>query len=145
MVTGRLKHFISAFGEHVIGKEVEEAMIKACAAHHARVVEFTVAPQTNPISGLPYHEWLVEFSEVPEDLQKFAQTLDSEMNKQNIYYRDLIEGRILRPLRISTLKQDAFRNYMKSKGKLGGQNKVPRLSNDRTIAEELEIQRISMI
>jgi hypothetical protein len=145
VVTGRLKHFISAFGEHVIGKEVEEAMIKACAAHHARVVEYTVAPQTNPISGLPYHEWLVEFSEVPEDLQKFAQTLDSEMNKQNIYYRDLIEGRILRPLRISTLKQDAFRNYMKSKGKLGGQNKVPRLSNDRTIAEELEIQRISMI
>ena len=145
VVTGRLKHFISAFGEHVIGKEVEEAMIKACTIHDARVVEFTVAPQISPQSGLPYHEWMIEFAEAPKDTSSFAQSLDNEMSKQNIYYKDLIEGRILRSLRISILKQGAFRNYMKSKGKLGGQNKVPRLSNDRTIAKELEIHRISMI
>jgi hypothetical protein len=135
IVTGRVKHFISAFGEHVIGKEVEEAMHHACTELGVTVVEFTVAPQVNPPEGgLPYHEWLVEFDTLPGDLTNFAARLDFFMTQQNIYYQDLIEGHILQPLKIVPLGRDAFRNYMKSLGKLGGQNKVPRLSNDRKIA-----------
>lgn len=137
VVTGRLSHFISAFGEHVIGKEVEVAMVNACKLHDTKVIEFTVAPQITPSSGLPYHEWLVAFEKPPKDMELFSQTLDNEMSKQNIYYQDLIKGGILRRLIITPLQKNAFREYMKSKGKLGGQNKVPRLSNDRKIAKEL--------
>lgn len=136
VVTGRVKHFISAFGEHVIGKEVEEAMLRV--AGERGIVEFTVAPQVSPPEGgLPYHEWWVEFDETPADLESFAAALDAEMTRQNIYYRDLIAGGILRPLIIRPLPRDAFRDYMKSLGKLGGQNKVPRLSDDRKIADAL--------
>ena len=139
VVTGRVKHFISAFGEHVIGKEVEEAFGHATAGTNIKVVEFTVAPQVKPPEGgLPYHEWMIEFEQAPDDLGALETALDQAMQEQNIYYRDLIEGKILRPAKITPLKRDAFRNYMKSLGKLGGQNKVPRLSNDRKIAEELE-------
>ncbi|MEN9511235.1 MAG: hypothetical protein RLZZ370_1054 [Bacteroidota bacterium] len=137
VVTGRIKHFISAFGEHVIGEEVERAMTKACAAHGATTVEFTVAPQVNPESGPPYHEWLVAFDVLPDDAAAFARTLDQAMQEQNIYYRDLIDGTILKPLKLSMLPKDAFISYMKRQGKLGGQNKVPRLSNDRKIADDL--------
>jgi hypothetical protein len=138
VVTGRVKHFISAFGEHVIGKEVEEAMLTAAGERGIRIVEFTVAPQISPPEGgLPYHEWWVEFDETPGDLEAFAAALDAEMTRQNIYYHDLIAGGILRPLVIRPLPRDAFRNYMKSLGKLGGQNKVPRLSDDRKIADAL--------
>jgi hypothetical protein len=139
VVTGRVKHFISAFGEHVIGKEVEEAMLQACEAQGAMVVEFTVAPQVNPPEGgLPYHEWLVEFDVPPQDMAAFAAQLDAAMAQQNIYYQDLIEGHILQPLKMVPMQRDAFRNYMKSLGKLGGQNKVPRLSNDRHLADAME-------
>ncbi len=138
IVTGRIKHFISAFGEHVIGKEVEAAMIKACEETGADVVEFTVAPQVDGgDNSLPYHEWFVEFSREPSDLENFTKTLDDEMQRQNVYYQDLIQGNILRPIVLSKLKREAFVEYMKSIGKLGGQNKVPRLSNDRKIANEL--------
>ncbi len=137
-VTGRVKHFISAFGEHVIGKEVETAMLRATEATGARLVEFTVAPQVNPPGGgQPYHEWLVEFDSPPADPGRFAEILDRTMQEQNIYYRDLIAGNILRPLVVTVLKKDAFRSYMKSMGKLGGQNKVPRLSDNRKMADEL--------
>ncbi len=137
-VTGRVKHFISAFGEHVIGKEVEEAMQKTAREMGVRIVEFTVAPQvTPPEGGTPYHEWFVEFDEPPADLPAFARRLDEEMVRQNIYYEDLISGGILRPLVIRPMQRDAFRHYMKAQGKLGGQNKVPRLSNDRNIADAL--------
>jgi hypothetical protein len=139
VVTGRVKHFISAFGEHVIGKEVEEAILPVANASGTRIVEFTVAPQVNPPEGgLPYHEWFVEFDNPPADLAAFAADVDLRMRTQNIYYDDLITGNILRPLKIRALRRDAFREYMKSQGKLGGQNKVPRLSNDRKIAEVLE-------
>ena len=139
VVSGRIKHFISAFGEHVIGKEVEEAMLKISKAKGTRVVEFTVAPQVSPPEGgTAYHEWFVEFEEIPNDLESFAQQVNQEMIQQNIYYKDLIESSILRCLKITPLQRNAFRNYMKSKGKLGGQNKVPRLSNDRKIAKVLE-------
>jgi hypothetical protein len=138
IVSGRIKHFISAFGEHVIGKEVEEAILQVCKEQGVKVVEFTVAPQVNPpAGGLPYHEWLVEFDQIPENLLAFAARLDELMIQQNIYYEDLIEGNILKPLVITPLRRDAFREYMKSQGKLGGQNKVPRLANDRVIAAEL--------
>ncbi|MEM1326381.1 MAG: GH3 auxin-responsive promoter family protein [Bacteroidota bacterium] len=139
VVSGRVKHFISAFGEHVIGKEVEEAMLMTAKEFGIAITEFTVAPNITPKEGgLPYHEWLIEFERQPDDLAAFAKALDEAMIKQNIYYRDLIEGAILRPLKITSLQPKTFRNYMKTQGKLGGQNKVPRLSNDRKIAEVLE-------
>ena len=138
VVTGRVKHFISAFGEHVIGEEVEKAMQNTMLKFpEAELVEFTVAPQVTPSEGLPYHEWLIEFTHLPTNLEDFNRTLDAEMVKQNTYYNDLITGNILRPLKLTTLPKGAFIDYMKSIGKLGGQNKVPRLSNDRKVADAL--------
>ena len=138
LVTGRIKHFISAFGEHVIGEEVEKAMKLVCAKYaETELVEFTVAPHVTPDEGLPHHEWLIEFAHLPENMEAFANDLDEELRKLNSYYDDLISGNILRKLVITPLKRNAFINYMKSIGKLGGQNKVPRLSNDRKIADVL--------
>lgn len=141
VVTGRIKHYISASGEHVIGKEVEEAMKATIAQVHVVINEFTVAPQLDPPAGeLPYHEWFVEMDTAPtvEVLKHFALILDREMRQQNSYYDDLIKGKVLQPLHIRILKTGAFKQYMKSIGKLGGQNKLPRLSNDRKIAGFLE-------
>jgi len=136
IVSGRIKHFISAFGEHVIGKEVEQAMQDAMEQHQFTISEFTVAPQTETSAGeLPYHEWLIEFETEPENLQQVAKTLDAAMQEQNSYYFDLIKGKVLQPLKIKALPKNSFQRYMKSQGKLGGQNKVPRLSNDRKIAD----------
>ena len=137
IVAGRIKHFISAFGEHVIGKEVEQAMNNTVKKHKAFVSEFTVAPQVISEEGLPYHEWWVAFDTPPKDLATFTATLDLEMRQQNTYYDDLISGGVLRPLVLRTLPADAFEQYMKSIGKLGGQNKTPRLTNDRKIADAL--------
>lgn len=138
VVTGRIKHFISAFGEHVIGEEVEKAMKYVVEKFDGvETIEFTVAPQVTPEEGLPLHEWYVEFATPPEDMLQFELELDKKLQSLNSYYEDLIVGKILRPLKVISLKRDAFREYMKSKGKLGGQNKVPRLSNDRQIADEL--------
>ena len=138
LVTGRVDHYISAFGEHVIGKEVEEAMMRTAAKFSCSIVEFTVAPQINPPDDSdPYHEWFVEFGELPSDIREFSSSLNEEMCRQNIYYKDLIIGKVLQNLKITVLKKNAFRDYMKSIGKLGGQNKVPRLSNDRKIADIL--------
>ena len=137
LVTGRIKHFTSAFGEHVIAEEVEAALREAVAKFPAEVIEFTVAPQLNPTEGLPYHEWFIAFAKAPENMTAFAESIDKTMQAKNAYYADLINGKILRPLRITSLKHDAFNAYMKSQGKLGGQNKVPRLSNDRKIADVL--------
>jgi hypothetical protein len=138
VVTGRIKHFISAFGEHVIAEEVEKALQAATQQQHAEIAEFTVAPQVSPVDGLPYHEWFIEFHQVPQDLEHFRLAIDDSLQKQNIYYRDLILGNILQPLKIFMLQKDAFIKYMRGQGKLGGQNKVPRLSNDRKIADELQ-------
>lgn len=138
IVTGRIKHYISAFGEHVIAKEVETALQEATEKTKALVSEFTVAPQINPEEGLPYHEWLVEFEKKPDDIQQFAQIIDQSMRKQNVYYDDLISGNILRQVVITPIKKGGFQAYMKSKGKLGGQNKLPRLKNDREIADNIE-------
>jgi len=138
IVSGRIKHYISAFGEHVIGKEVECALKEAMENTNIRVNEFTVAPQIAPISGLPYHEWFIEFENEPENLSAFALKIDNEMRKQNSYYDDLIVGKVLQTVVISKVSKNGFQDYMKSIGKLGGQNKIPRLSNDRKIADLLK-------
>ncbi|WP_053990701.1 GH3 auxin-responsive promoter family protein [Mangrovimonas sp. TPBH4] len=137
IVSGRIKHFISAFGEHVIGKEVEQALKEGIEGTSFEISEFTVAPQINPESGLPYHEWFIEFETIPEDLASLEAKIDQSLQQQNTYYFDLIEGKVLRPLKITAVKKNGFTEYMKSIGKLGGQNKIPRLSNDRKIADAL--------
>ncbi len=141
IVSGRIKHYISAFGEHVIGKEVEHALQEAMENTDIRVNEFTVAPQIAPKDGLPYHEWFIEFdseiSEEPNNLEEFALKIDNAMRKQNVYYDDLIVGKVLQTLVIRKVSKNGFQEYMKSIGKLGGQNKLPRLSNDRKIADFL--------
>ena len=138
IVSGRIKHFISAFGEHVIAKEVEEAIQTAILSTNARINEFTVAPETVPKQKeLPYHEWFIEFEKLPDDMEKFVQTLDKSLQKQNSYYFDLIDGKILQTLKITQIKVGGFKAYMQSIGKLGGQNKVQRLSNDRKVADGL--------
>lgn len=138
VVTGRIKHFISAFGEHVIGEEVEYSLIKAAEEEGVHITEFTVAPMINQGDGKSYHEWFIEFENRPADMQRFAHKVDNHLRNKNIYYDDLITGNILLPLHIRTVKKNGFIDYMKSIGKLGGQNKVPRLSNDRKIATALE-------
>jgi len=139
LVTGRIKHFISAFGEHVIGEEVEKAMKLALAEFTAvKITEFTVAPYVSADKGMSRHEWYVEFDELPIDIEAFEKCLDFHLTRLNTYYNDLISGNILSKLKVKYLKKESFINYMKSQGKLGGQNKVPRLSNDRKIADELD-------
>ena len=137
VVSGRIKHFISAFGEHVIGEEVEQSLLKAAEEEKVRITEFTVAPMIQQTDGRSYHEWFVEFENKPADIERFSKRVDENLRKKNIYYDDLIAGHILQPLKISIVKKNGFIDYMKSIGKLGGQNKVPRLSNDRVIADEL--------
>ena len=137
IVSGRIKHFISAFGEHVIAKEVEHALLSALNGTDISVSEFTVAPQIEPSNGLPYHEWFIEFETSPPDITDFASKIDAAMQLQNSYYRDLIQGKVLQPLVVTSVSKAGFQNYMKTIGKLGGQNKTPRLSNDRKIADAL--------
>ena len=138
IVTGRIKHFISAFGEHVIAKEVEQALKETIKEKNIMVNEFTVAPQSSLDSGLPFHEWFIEFEKIPNNIADLAIQIDNAMQRQNSYYFDLIKGKILKPLVITVITKGGFQNYMKSVGKLGGQNKVPRLSNDRKIADALK-------
>jgi len=137
VVTGRIKHFISAFGEHVIGEEVEYSLMKVAAEEQVRITEFTVAPMVQTNGELPYHEWFVEFETMPPDLSTFAAKVDHHLRQKNIYYNDLLTGNILQPLKIRPIRRQGFIDFMKSIGKLGGQNKVPRLSNDRMLAEQL--------
>ena len=138
VVTGRIKHFISAFGEHVIGEEVEQSLLKAAEKNNIRITEFTVAPFIQQGEGKSYHEWFVEFENKPDNIPAFAQQVNEILREKNIYYDDLIRGNILQPLKITVVRKNGFIDYMKSIGKLGGQNKVPRLSNDRTIANALQ-------
>ncbi|WP_345990943.1 GH3 auxin-responsive promoter family protein [Chryseobacterium sp. Chry.R1] len=142
LVSGRTKHFTSAFGEHVIAYEVEEAIKATLEKFPAQITEFHLAPQVTPIEGLPYHEWLIEFEKEPVNLQLFKDELDNQLRKRNTYYDDLISGNILQKLHITLLKKNAFQEYAKSQGKLGGQNKIPRLANDRKIADLLEIYKL---
>ena len=138
IVTGRIKHFTSAFGEHVIAEEVEGALQDALAAHGGAVAEFHVAPVVNPAEGLPYHEWFVEFAEMPQDAEAFAASVNAGVVERNPYYKDLITGGILRPAELTQVKRGTFNGAMASLGKLGGQNKPPRLANGRDFAAALE-------
>lgn len=138
IVSGRTKHYISAFGEHVIGEEVEAALLKAAEEDNIQVTEFTVAPMITQNEGRSYHEWFIEFENMPADISSFAHKIDHNLRNKNVYYDDLIAGNILQELKISPVKKNGFIDYMKSIGKLGGQNKLPRLSNDRKIAEALQ-------
>jgi len=144
VVSGRIKHFLSAFGEHVIGEEVEKALHYAMERQpNTEVVEFTVAPMVNPpAGGLPYHEWLIEFSNEPDDMERFASDIDERLRRLNVYYDDLIAGSILSRLKVTPLERNAFITYMKREGKLGGQNKVPRLFNDRKIADAIILKKV---
>ena len=139
VVSGRIKHFTSAFGEHVIAEEVEKSLQETVEKIVAEVIEFHVAPQVTPRKGLPYHEWLIEFKKEPKDLSEFAKMIDVCLQKHNSYYKDLVKGGVLQPLKITKITKNGFRKYMKSVGKLGGQNKVPRLANDRKIADKLNL------
>ena len=136
-VTGRIKHYTSAFGEHVIGEEVDDVMSKAVERFNLRVNEFHLAPQVTPKEGLPYHEWFVEWEEQPNNLEDIAQYMDDLMVSKNSYYRDNIKGGVMRRLVITSVARGGFAEYMRSQGKLGGQNKIPRLANDRKIADFL--------
>ncbi|MCX6209323.1 MAG: GH3 auxin-responsive promoter family protein [Bacteroidetes bacterium] len=137
IISGRTKHFISAFGEHVISEEVEQALLQVANDESIGIIEFTVAPNISQNKGQSYHEWFIEFENIPNNLQSFAQKIDDNLRKKNVYYDDLIAGNILQQLKINVIAKNGFIDYMKSIGKLGGQNKVPRLSNDRKIADEL--------
>ena len=138
IVSGRIKHFISAFGEHVIGEEVEYALMKTAKEERVNIVEFTVAPNIAQDKGKSFHEWFIEFENVPNDITSFIEKVDNNLREKNVYYDDLITGNILQKLQIRKIRKNGFIDYMKSIGKLGGQNKVPRLSNDRNIADQLQ-------
>jgi len=138
VVSGRTKHYISAFGEHVIGEEVEYALTKTAAKNNVKVIEFTVAPMVEQGKGKSYHEWFIEFEDTPQNIGQLAEEIDNNLREKNVYYDDLIAGNILQKLKITPIRKNGFIDYMKSIGKLGGQNKLPRLSNDRKIADELE-------
>jgi hypothetical protein len=138
IVTGRIKHFTSAFGEHVIAEEVEFSLQQTLLKFPAEITEFHVAPQVQPQEGLPYHEWFIEFTKEPENIASFCTEIDIILQNKNVYYKDLRQGNMLSELKISRLKKNTYIDYMKKMGKLGGQNKVPRLANNRNIANELK-------
>lgn len=138
IVSGRTKHFISAFGEHVIVEEAEAAVLQATEAAGVRINEFTVAPYVSTDAGKSYHEWFIEFDKIPSDLPAFAKQIDDNLRAKNVYYDDLVKGNILERLKITAVRKDGFKHYMKSIGKLGGQNKIPKLSNDRGVVDGLE-------
>lgn len=138
VVSGRIKHFTSAFGEHVIAQEVEKALKNTLEKFPATISEFHIAPQVNPTEGLPYHEWFIEFQTPPENMEAFKKELDHQIQIQNDYYFDLIDGKVLQRLKITSIAENGFNSFMKSQNKLGGQFKLPRLSNDRQIADALK-------
>ena len=139
VVTGRIKHFISAFGEHVIAEEIEKAMQYALAKHPETVLEeFTVAPKVSNQPGTPsYHEWLIEFAHSPQSISSFTTDLEQMLRQLNAYYNDLVAGKVLQPLQITQLTQGTFKKYRKAEKKLDGQNKVVHLANDRVLADAL--------
>lgn len=137
VVTGRTKHFTSAFGEHVIGEEVESALRTATEQMPCEVTEFTMAPQLSPVDGLPYHEWFIEFAVPPADLLRFASLIDQALQTRNPYYKDLITGNVLRQLVITRVALGGFTAWMKARGMNDAQSKMPRLANDRRYVEGL--------
>ncbi|GAB4374488.1 MAG: GH3 auxin-responsive promoter family protein [Salibacteraceae bacterium] len=137
-VSGRTKHFINVFGEEVIVDNAERALAQACEFCQARVKEYTVAPVFMDNKKAGAHEWAIEFEKQPEDLEKFCEKLDSALMSVNSDYEAKRKGdRVLRKPMIRAVRPGTFYEWMKQRGKLGGQNKVPRLSNDRKHLEQI--------
>jgi len=137
-VTGRVKHFINAFGEEVIVDNADKAIANTCIDTHAKVTEYTVAPVYLSINNKGCHEWFIEFETLPNDMAKFTHILDSELRKINSDYdaKRTKDIALSEPI-INILPHNTFYNWLKLKGKLGGQHKVPRLSNNRIYVEEI--------
>ena len=138
-VSGRTKQFISAFGEHVIVEDVERSLKKTCEKfREVQIIEYTVGPKIVDKKSKSCHEWLIEFKTPPKNMKEFEKELDRNMQMRNIYYNDLINDKVISRLKVSEAKKKSFINFMKSIGKLGGQNKVPRISNDNSIIERVK-------
>lgn len=135
VVTGRIAHFTSAFGEHVIEEEANYAIQKASEETGAIVTEYTLAPLINGPEGIRCHQWFIEFENKPRNIEKFTEILDNSLKEKNQYYANLVNSNIIKSANVIMVPEDTFKKYMKSIGKLGGQNKVPHLSNDRKIAD----------
>lgn len=137
-VSGRIKHYINAFGEELIVDNVETALSKACEITHAKIIDYTGAPIYMEGSESGAHEWMIEFSTEPDDFEKFSQIFDNTLKSLNSDYEaKRYNDMTLKPPVIHKAKPNLFYDWMASRGKLGGQNKVPRLSNDRQYMEPL--------
>ncbi len=137
-VTGRTKHFINAFGEELIIENTDQAITKASSEMGAKIVDYTVAPIYIDGSNRGGHEWLIEFEKEPTNLNEFTKSLDDALKKLNSDYEaKRFNNMILQPPTIQKLSKGTFHNWLSSKDKMGGQNKIPRLSNNRTFVEEL--------
>lgn len=138
VITGRTKHFINAFGEELIIDNAEKGLQYACKKHGAQVREYTAAPVFRDENTIPHHQWVIEFSCPPDDVEAFADTLDARLQQLNSdyeakRYKDINMVR----LKIVVAQDGLFERWMRKRGKLGGQNKVPRLSNSREHIDEL--------
>lgn len=138
VITGRTKHFINAFGEEIIIDNAEKGLAKACKETGAQVNEYTAAPVFMDTEGKGRHQWLIEFSIMPNDISKFAKVLDETLQEVNSDYEAKRHKSIaLEQLELIVARPDLFHDWMAKRGKLGGQNKVPRLSNNREHIEDL--------
>lgn len=137
-VTGRTKQFVNAFGEEVMVENTDKALAETCKQMDVIVIEYTVAPIYFEGSGKGGHEWLVEFEKKPSDLESFNKLLDSNLQRINSDYEaKRFKSMALERLRLHPLPSGTFHNWLRSKGKFGGQNKVPRLANDRKVVDEI--------
>ena len=138
IITGRTKHFINAFGEELIVDNAEQGLAFACQKTGAQVSEYTAAPVFMDAKGKCRHQWLIEFSKKPDDLNQFASLFDKRMQELNSDYEaKRYKDITLQPLEIVVARENLFNDWLKKKGKLGGQHKVPRLSNSRDIIDQL--------
>lgn len=138
VITGRTKHFINAFGEELIIDNAEKGLAKACAATGAQVNEYSAAPVFMDERAKCRHQWLIEFAQMPDSVEKFATVLDESLKEINSDYEaKRYKDIALQPLEVIVARKNLFHNWLKEKGKLGGQHKVPRLSNTRDYIEEM--------
>ena len=138
IITGRTKHFINAFGEELMVDNAEKGLECACKATGAQVAEYTAAPVFMGADAKCRHQWMIEFAVQPDSVDHFAEVLDKSLQEINSDYEAKRHKNItLQPLEIVVARPDLFHDWLKGKGKLGGQHKVPRLSNNRDYIDEL--------
>ncbi|MCI5664971.1 MAG: GH3 auxin-responsive promoter family protein [Mediterranea sp.] len=138
IITGRTKHFINAFGEELIVDNAEKGLAKACAETGAQVTDYSAAPVFMDANAKCRHQWLIEFARMPDDLQKFARILDETLKEVNSDYEAKRQNNLaLQPLEVIVARRNLFHDWLEGKGKLGGQHKIPRLSNTREYIEEM--------